>query len=551
MDVERNFRAQTYLPTGAQYETIKAVGSLTPGKRIYLITSGNGTGKTTTSINILLNIIYGNINIYRDITDLDTGDKISGFFDLPLYNKWPLNWPKSIWYVSNADSLKFIAKEFQNWINPQDTITTKEGKSSLPWSQMTFRSNEWDISLKTTKQEAETFESANVGIVLFDEPPPQKLFRAAVSRLRSGGIIVIPATPLFGAGWFVDEIIGKIDTDGDKWHQTVSVYTNCVEQAGWWDLGRWGVHPKGNLTKDNIEFTLRNYDVDELEARRDGVFKFLTGVVYKQYPKIREKVYIQVPKADFPKLYSYRMIIDPHDRRPPSVVWMRYDKYSRPSVVREWPSIFDDCYNHLPFHKIRSADPYTIKDFVRMWIEIEDELQIPPDRLKAIMDPNFGRKPNRVNGKMVYQEYQDEFRRQGRPRKFITEVIDDIATGHAAVKSKFLAPNNTGEIPLQIDKSCFNVDYSLRNYSYKELTGKQEENRELSEDLKELGKDFADLLRYAAVVPFKYRPPEGVDISGDGYEVIDYTGKHSRSELMRKISNARRSIIQPKGAAGV
>ena len=516
--IRDNFPAQFFLPNLPQAQFAKAVGQLPPDKRIFLVTSGNGTGKSTIAINILLNIIYGNINLYRNVKDLDTGEVYSGFFDYPLYNDFPKEWPHNVWYVSNNESLKAIAKEWKNWANPNDYRIHKDGKSSIPISRITFDSNDWEISFKTIDQDPETFESANVSIIIFDEPPPQKLFKAAVSRLRTGGIILIPATPLFGAGWFVDDIINRIDEDGDKWHQTVSVYENCIEDAGEWDCGRWGIQKKGNLRKENIEFTLRNYDPDELEARRDGVFKYLTGVVYKMYN--REELFMDLPPVDYPYQFMYRIIIDPHDRRPPAVIWIRFDNYGRRSVIREWPSRKDPQFGGLPFHKIKSADPYTIKDFVRFWIEIEEELGIPNDRIVCIMDPNFGKKPNRKTGKMVWEEYRAEFRRQGRPRRIIVEeVIDDLATGHKAVKD-LLRPTSDGDYPLLIDKSCYNVDYGLRNYSYDDPRGKAAEKIDVSEKVMEKAKDFPDLLRYDAVVPFHWKPiklrPK------DPYETDDY-----------------------------
>ena len=525
LETQKQFPAQVYLPTRPQADFIKAIGTLAPKKRIFLMTSGNGAGKTTVVNNIVNNLVWPKCNLHENVLDIQTGEIFKGFFDYEFYNNYPDNWPKVIWYVSNADSLDSIYEEFKVWAKPGDY---KPGSvtSGHTWpKRITFNSSQWKIFYKTIDQDPKTFESANVGIIIFDEPPPQSLFRAAASRLRSGGIMIIPATPLIDAAWFLDEIINKVEVDKDKFHQKVSVWTNCEEKAGTWDCGSWGIQPKGNLTEANIRFTLSTYDPDELPAREHGEFLFLQGVVYKTYkpkdnnlqPYHFRKLDLDITKAF---QYLYRMIIDPHDRRPPAVIWMRYDRWGRRQVIREWPSIYDNCYRNLPFHKIKNADPYTVEDFVKMWIEIEDLLGIDQRRMKtSIMDPNYGRKPNLVTGKMLFEEYQAEFGKQKRPRFFRTDAIDDIATGHKAVK-QLLKPMVGGDLPLVIDESCYNCDYSLRNYQHKEWEGKIARDKEIREEVKEIGKDFADLIRYDAVTPISWEAPDKINM--DPYERPDY-----------------------------
>jgi len=362
-------------------------------------------------------------------------------------------------------------------------------------------------------------------------------------------LILIPATPLFEAAWFVDEIIEKIEEDGDKYHQTVPVWANVIETAGNWKVGPFGVHPAGNLRKKDVDFQLRNYDEDEIEARRDGVFKYLTGLVYKSYD--RSIHYVDAPVVTHPKRYMYRMIMDPHDRKPPAVIWVRFDEYGRRTVIREWPSIKDPQYEGRMFHKIKDAGPYTIKDLCQFWIDIErDELDIDPSRITRIIDPNFGNKINRSTGMVVHQEYSAASRAIDNLRgfSFITDVVDDLFTGHKAVKA-LLKPYADGDLPLVIDKSCLNVDYGLRRYSYADRTPKEEEKHGILEStrqggqqhVKQAAKDFPDLLRYDAMVPFhwaKYREK--------GEEYDDY-GDRPKAQNWRKRIKASR----PGGAKGV
>lgn len=512
-----------FLPNKPQADFIRAVGTQVPETRIFLVTSGNGTGKTTVTINIIANIVFGNSNVFRNIRDVHTGEIISGFFDYPLYHAFPKRWPRQVWYISNKDSLDGIWKEFRKWIPEYLYVDYKDGKTHV--SRVEFPQKDWTLHFKTVDQEPKTFESANVSIAIFDEPPPLTLFKAAIARLRSGGIILIPATPLFGASWFVDEIIDRVDVDEDKYHQTVSVWENCIQKAGQWDLGKkLGIHPKGCLEEKNIAFMVRNFDPDEREAREHGKFQYLSGLVYKTYDQ--KKHFVKLKNLSDPREYVYQFVLDPHDRRPPAAVWIRIDQWGRRRIIREWPSVEDRCYQGRLFKDIKSADPFVLKDFVRFFCEIEDELKIPGRRLQSIIDPNFGKRPNSVTGMMLYQEYEKAFREQGRPRGFIVDANDDLATGHAAVR-KMLERDREEEGSLLIDRSCVNTDWSFRHYCYDDWTGKASEKRDLSFKVKEIGKDFVDLVRYAAVVPCTWRPPDRIcsfDESDYGY----YESIHDR-----------------------
>jgi len=537
-----------WLPNEPQADMLRAIGTTVPKKRIFLITSGNGTGKTTGVVNVCRALCTGRGHAFKNITD-NKGRHISGFFDYPLFNEWPKQWPKHIWYVSNKDALNSIWEEFEKWLPPEDYTAKKNSKSFI--SEVIFHKTGWKISFKTVDQDPKTFEAANIGCIIFDEPPLLALYRAGISRLRTGGFVLIPATPLFGSAWFVDEIVDRQD-EGDKYHQTVSVWENCIESSGWWDLGDYGVQPKGCLTRANILFTLNNYDQDERKAREFGIFQHLSGLIYKTYVSVanplikgKELSHVQhIPKSIRPQLYVYQFVVDPHDRRPPAACWIRIDQWGRRRVIREWPSVYDPQYAGNMFHKIKAADPYVVDDFVRFWCQIEKELGIPNDRVQAIMDPNFGRKPVLTTGKMVSEEYSAAFNKYGRPRGFITEgVIDDLATGHKKVKA-LLKPTPQGDLYFTVGDQCKNMDWGFRNYKYKDWKGKAAEDRDLSENVSEIGKDFPDLARYAAVYPIEWWPPDMTHGSmNDDYQYgKDEMGMYGNQEDLN---------IRPEGSDGL
>ena len=103
-----------YCPNGKQEEFIETVATCnqdvdTP---VILVTYANGVGKTTTSIQILMNIIYGPQN---------------GWFDHPLFKNFP--YPKEAWYCCTADALKNkVVPEIEKLAKMGTYVGNKGGK---------------------------------------------------------------------------------------------------------------------------------------------------------------------------------------------------------------------------------------------------------------------------------------------------------------------------------------------------------------------------------------------------------------------------------------
>lgn len=512
------------LPTKSQAELYRAIGQGVPqGVKIFLNCSGNGAGKTLGIHNLIANIVWPGLNIWRNIRDLETGELYSGFFDYDLFKKWPNSWPKEIWYVSNKDNLKSIWEEWKRWVPEKWYTVHKEGLVTIPAARVNYSMTDFVTYMKTTDQDIEAFRSANVCLIIFDEPPMVGQYDEAIKRLRKGGFCVMPATPLQSATWFLDRIIEKIGVDNDKFHMKVSAWSNCIETAGLWDLGEpWGIHPKGNLLRSDVEFTLRNTDPDLRPAAEFGEFAFFQGIVFKGYGLNREKIFLPIErKPKDPEWYRYAFVVDPHDRRPPFFQWYRIDEDSNYELLMEWPSVMRPEYKFKPYEEINDAHPYVIKDFVKFAIEIEKSLKIPKDRIVSIMDPNMGKQTKGDKGETVAQMYSKAFKKQGRPRGFITTVDNDIMTGVNAVKDLFV-PDIYGKVKLRISTECVNTDHALRNWAYEpEPTGKATEKRNISVKYREIGKDPCDGIRYFAMIKPRWTEPtygRKRQNSGDGYD---------------------------------
>ena len=571
-------RAKTFVPNRPQYDFIHAVGNLPletiDPKTVFIVKSANGIGKTAATWNILINIIYGNekdedgnygpVNIFQTgIIDLATGEKIDGFFSGPMYNGgFPKHWPKNIWYVSNKDVLNAIWEEAKVWLPVNDYEEFwdehKDGKNYI--SKVKFLSTGWTLFFKTVDQEPKTFEGANCSIIINDEPCPRPIFAAEIARIRMGGIILMPATPLRDEPWFPEYC--EISDDPDLWILEVNVWKNCIERAGQWDMGVFGIQDKGNLTERKIEMMIRQWerlDPDLLPARVEGKSVHLIGIVYKSYPKYRDKIFKPFDIwVRSPYEFMYRFILDPHDRKPPVAIWMRLDRWGNRFVLREFPAVTDPQYQGKMFSEIADAGHYTTDDFIKFFMQIEKELQIPPTRITDIIDPNFGLKRNAQTGKRVYEEWSEISRQvkkelgYGREYSFITNVLDAVDEGHQEVRQLILPTVNEQHRWL-VHETCANVDQQMRYYRRKKQTLKHEEEMGLTDKVANKYKDFPDLVRYDAVTFWDYielgRHKDR--FTGSDYEETIKPADKEEGEEQFNWQDVIREVARPEGSDGV
>lgn len=575
-------RAKTMVPNRPQYDFINAVGTLPLDQEdpitVFVLKSANGIGKTASVWNVLINIIYGNeknkegkygpVNIFSEgscgkkIVDMQTGEEIEGFFSAPLYNgAFPKHWPKNIWYVSNKDVLNAIWEEAKRWLPVNDFEEfweeAKDGKSHI--SKVKFLSTQWTLFFKTVDQDPKTFEGANCSIVVFDEPCPRPIFAAAVARTRMGGFIIMPATPLRDEPWFPEYC--EDPDNPDLWLMEVNVWTNCIERAGQWDMGIFGIQDKGNLTERKINMMIRQWerlDPDLLPARVEGKSVHLVGIVYKSYPKYRDNIFKPFEIwARIPQQYMYRFVLDPHDRKPPAAIWQRMDIKGNEQILREFPAVTDPHYQGKMFAEITDAGHYTTYQFIKYFMQIEKELQIPPDRIQDLIDPNFGLKRNAQTGKRVYEEWSEISRQvkkdlgYGREYSFIYDIMDSVEEGHQVVREKIL-PTIDGQHKWVIHETCANMDQQMRFYRRKRQTIKDEEEHGITDKVANKYKDFPDLARYSAVVHWDY-----VDLdvyhdrfTGGDYEQTIKPQEQIAGETYDWRSEIKSVVPRPEGADG-
>jgi len=296
----QNEKLRYYEPNGKCEEFINMVKS---GKVfICLFSAANGIGKTAVGVNLLAHLIYKPQNPW---------------FQEGVFDDW--KFPKKARIVSDPTTVsRTLIPELVKWLPLKQYEASNGTKHFL--SQWKVPATGWDFDIMTYDQDPKEFESATLGYVWFDEPPPLSIFKATVARMRLGGIIVITATPLTGSAWMYDEIVCKPEK-GLREYVHADIEANCKEH---------GV--RGQLEHGNIQAMIANYTEDERQARIHGRFQHLTGLIFK---KFNRDVHVITPFRDWSHLAAIEAL-DPHPRNPDAILWVGKDVKGRYYVLDEF-----------------------------------------------------------------------------------------------------------------------------------------------------------------------------------------------------------------------
>lgn len=179
-----------YVPNGKTEEFIRLVGS--GDVFIALFSAANGIGKTACGVNIIAHFIF---------------ECNCKWFNYPLYKNFPFLKKGRI--VSDPTTLtEKTIPELKKWFPDKRYNATKGDKHyEAKWKTDTG----FEFDLMSYEQDAREFEAVDLGWAWFDEPPPEVIYKATVSRMRRGGIIFMTETPLKGSAWLYDKFITSPD----------------------------------------------------------------------------------------------------------------------------------------------------------------------------------------------------------------------------------------------------------------------------------------------------------------------------------------------------
>lgn len=454
--LKENERIQFYEPNEPIKKLIDLIGS-TPNL-LYILSAANGLGKTAALVNIAGNLIFGPQNSY---------------FKYPLFENWP--YEKVIRFVSEPSQVEEggpLPKEISKWWPKGRYQTFKDSRHYIS----RYQCGDWVLEVKTYEQKAEQHEGANVGLLLFNEPPPQHLWTPNISRLRNGGFGVIGMTPLTQAGWIFDGVVPN--------HQPFVVYGD-VEKA----CKQHGT--RGHLEHSQIELMIAEYSPEEREARIDGKAMYLMGLIYKTF---NPRVHILEETIRPPANATIYHVVDPHSDKPFACIWAFVDGRGDIYIYDEWPNV--------DFDKWRNCQ-LTIQDYANIFRDKEQNLLVH----KRIIDRHFA-EVTHLSG-MTRKTLRDEFREQVNIEFYPSyQAKEEIETGITMVRDYL---NYNPDKPLSVvnkprlfvNPHCLNTIKSFQRWARDPKTGKVQEAQ----------KDFMDVVRYLVMdspevdVPAPYNPP--------------------------------------------
>lgn len=451
-----------FAPNGKQEEFNRLVGA---GEHfVYILSAGNGVGKTADVTNVLANIIWGPQNPF--------------FQKLPLFEAWP--YPKRIRIVTeskNVEEIGAIDQEIKTWWPQGKYKASKGGKQYYSL----YEAEDWIIDKMSYEQDVKEFESSTLGIAWFDEPPPKPIFDATKWRMRKGGIIIITMTPLEGAAWIFEEG-GLLDSEN-----CAIVYAdtedNCREH---------GV--RGQLEHKHIENMLKDAPEAEKKARKEG--KPLSSVNTIFGPMWVPDVHVIEDEVEPPPGSQFGMTVDPGDGKPYAITWWWVDPRGHIVFDYNWPE-----ENWVKVLRNKDYQTLRMEDYLKVFQQYEKGRSIE----WRIFDRHYGNTRDGRTGRSLIDDWNQMFGVEFQPSYNCEEEVD---TGIKMVKNylKFdpKQPINGMNVPrIYVKKRCRNVIMSLPKWPYRV----DPETYIAKPDKGSVYKDFCDDVRYTCMLkPEVYVP---------------------------------------------
>lgn len=446
---ERDERIRYFKPHGGQEEFIALLAE--PDPFILVGGEGNGWGKTEMIIAISAAIMWPAL--------------ASPAFSAPIFKEWPH--PKRARIYSKPAELEelgalqsAIVKYF-----PKGRYTSSKGRYNYP---SVFKTDTgWLMDLFSYERHESEAAGPNIGLQIFNEPPPEPLFKEAQARTRSGGIILGGMTSLLDQPWVVDGIFNAADGKRIRVHFG-DVEQNCKQHG-----------KNGNLEHSRIEEILAGYDPDEREARKTGKPLSLSGRIFKTFDR---SVHVAKEPIVPHKLHAkHYCVMDPAIGKPCFILWAQALPSGQVQIYDEWPE-FD-----FEGAKDSNLGVKEYADIIR-----QREAGHGSQYVSRILDRHFGNSRRTMGGLTLKQEFAAaglSFR-----DSYAMEPSVEVETGIMKVKD-FLRYDKTKPMDsfnqprLIVSPTCRNTIAALERWGRDPKTGKPKEEY----------KDASDCVRYLAM----------------------------------------------------
>lgn len=427
---ERDEKIRYFTPNGGQRRFIDEL--LRPGAFIVVNGSANGGGKTYVLVALLAAICW-------------PGMAPECFAASPVIQKWP--YPKRLRICSTPAELAEIGS-IQTTIKelfPKGRYEALKKGRSYP-SQIVTDSG-FIIDLFSYEQDAGEMAGPTLGLLAWNEPPPEDLWREGMARMRRGGIVPVCMTSLGTNPWVVDGILSK--ANGEEIRVTYSgIEENCKQHG-----------KDGHLEHDQINKILDQYDPDEREARSTGKPLSMSGRIFKRFDQAVHVVPEIIPPSSG---VSFGLAIDPAIGKPMYILFRYVDGAGVVHYYDEYP-------NDIKFQGARDSS-LTLTDYAAL---IKTRMQGHAfDSL--ILDRHFSCSRRVMGGQTFLQDFQEHFpdmrASYSLPSEEVEQGINKIKEYLAWDKTKEISALNRPRI--QISRAgCPNLIASLERWSRNPKTG--------------------------------------------------------------------------------
>lgn len=373
------------------------------------------------------------------------------------------------------------------------------------------------INFRSYIQPADSYEGVVSHWGHFDEPPPVDILTAATRGLMStNGPLWLTMTPL-KEPYIYDLFSIKAFNNGGSDQEVAifrcSTWENCQDWCRDCNAAILENDPDrlepgqtrpvsncpscgktmGFMSRAGIENYLKKIsDPDEREAREEGKWKHLSGLVYKELDRgIHLYEDFQIPKN-----WMRIEVLDPHDARP--CCWLFGAVSPEEIVVNGTSANRIYWYSYLrPSGNIES---------ISRQVRVKRAEHNYKEPAMLIIDVKFAAAEKPLHGE-VYPSWEEELEKAG--MKHIVHSCSapgDVSLGHKRVK-EYIAPHYSSVRGTSFPGMMWAKDgckgdggpiQMMFNYMWKEGTDKPEEQY----------KDFADTVRYAALEQPVYTAPQ-------------------------------------------
>lgn len=355
-------------------------------------------------------------------------------------------------FINGAD--KILLPLFKQLVPPSFLIDGAWESSYHRASRVLTLSNGSFIEFLSYESDLDKFAGTSRHFVSYDEEPPEVIYTENLARLiDTGGHQWFSMTPVEGMSWVYDAIYLKGKEGIDGYHNTeISMEENPY------------------LNQDEVKHFLEGLDDNEKQARGEGKFVEMGGLIYKKFdPKPGGLHVLDREGLRFPKSVPVGISLDHGYNNPTAVLWH--------ALLPEGKVV--------TFHEhYLSGEP--VSYHARAIHEFNRANGIVPSIL--IADPSI-RNTDPITGTSILQEYI----KFGLP--FVL-ANNDVKAGIERVSS-YLKGRAGGEPLWKCTKDCSNLIKEMGRYKWKTYTSKKLNARYNAwEEPHKLNDHACDSLRY-------------------------------------------------------